>query len=40
MTSRFKLAGVALAALLAFDAQAQGSAPNDAQIAAIVVTAN
>jgi putative membrane protein len=40
MTSRFKLASVALAALLAFGAQAQGTGPNDAQIAAIVVTAN
>jgi len=40
MTSRFKLAGLALATLLALGAQAQGTAPNDAQIAAIVVTAN
>jgi putative membrane protein len=40
MTSRFKLAGVVLAALLAAGAQAQGTAPNDAQIAAIVVIAN
>ena len=40
MRSRFKLAGVALATMLAWGAQAQGAAPNDAQIAAIVVTAN
>jgi putative membrane protein len=48
MSTRFKLAGPALASLLASltmslpmaGAQAQGAAPNDAQIAAIVVTAN
>lgn len=40
MTSRFKLAGAALAAMLAFGVQAQATAPNDAQIAAIVVAAN
>src|SRR5690242_1720149 len=38
MASAFQLAGLALAASAAFGAQAQ--APNDAQIAAIVVTAN
>ena len=40
MTSRFKLTGVALAAMLAFSAHGQGTTLNDAQIAAIVVTAN
>jgi putative membrane protein len=40
MTSRFRLTGVALAAMLAFSAHAQDTTPNDAQIAAIVVTAN
>ena len=40
MASTFKLAGFALAISLAFGAQAEGPAPNDAQIAAIVVTAN
>src|SRR5436190_3826306 len=40
MTSAFKRAGVALAASLALGAYAQGAAPNDAQIAAIVVAAN
>lgn len=40
MASRFKLTGVALAAMLAVSAHGQGTTPNDAQIAAIVVTAN
>ncbi|AKJ26870.1 DUF4142 domain-containing protein [Caldimonas brevitalea] len=40
MTSLFKLAGLAVAASLALGAQAQSAAFNDAQIAAIVVTAN
>jgi putative membrane protein len=40
MTSRLKLTGVALAAMLAFSAHGQSTTLNDAQIAAIVVTAN
>ena len=40
MAFRFKFAGMAVAAALACAAQAQGTTPNDAQIAAIVVTAN
>lgn len=40
MASALKLAGLALAVSLASGAQAEGPAPNDAQIAAIVVTAN
>lgn len=39
MTQPFRLAALALAAALSFQAQAD-TAPNDAQIAAIVVTAN
>ena len=40
MTSRFKLAAPALAALLVSGVLAQGTPPDDAQIAAIVVAAN
>jgi putative membrane protein len=40
MAPQFKAAVLSLALSLALGAQAQGTAPNDAQIAAIVVTAN
>jgi putative membrane protein len=40
MAPQFTSAGLVLALSMAFGAQAQGTAPNDAQIAAIVVTAN
>ncbi len=40
MTRHLPLATLALAAALSLPAQAQNAAPNDAQIAAIVVTAN
>jgi len=40
MAPQFKAAVLSLALSLALSAQAQGTAPNDAQIAAIVVTAN
>jgi putative membrane protein len=40
MTSPTKLAALALAACLGAGAHAEGAGPNDAQIAAIVVTAN